>query len=901
MKETLYIIDGHAQIFAAYFAPFSAELTSPGGEPTKATYIFTNMLLKLINEQKPDKLVVAMDAKGPTFRHEMYEAYKANRPDCPEDLPIQIERIKEILAAMQITTCIKEGYEADDLIGTLALEGADKGYKVYICSRDKDLEQLIRDQVVLFNPKDGTITDAEALMEKKGIRPDQVVDTMALSGDTSDNIPGIPGVGSGFATKWIKEFGSLDNLLSDLSRIRGKRGESLRDNLDLLEISRKLVTIDTHVPMEFDWDNLAIKPLESKRVGGLFSQLGFTRLMSLLDLEFEAAVLAEVEAATLASENIQIELVNTLEAFDSFYLKLKQQKSFAIDTETTALNPVNAEMVGLSISWEKGVGYYLPFQVPLGQKALEKEETLEKLSPIFSDPKIKKSGQNIKYDLIILRQSGSQLAGVGFDTLIASFLLYPSHSSHSLDNLALNFLNYKTIHLEDLIGKGKKQITFDLVEPELAADYAGEDAEVTWRLTELFRDQFTDPDLKKLFDDVEMPLLEVLTQMEINGVCLNVAWLKKLSTQMSTRIDELVTQIHREAGRDFNVDSPKQLAEVLFGDLGFKPTKKGKTWPSTDQGVLESLSWQHPIASLMLEYRQLSKLKNTYVDKLPSMISPKTNRIHASFNQTVAATGRLSSSNPNLQNIPIRSELGQEIRRAFVAPSDEHVLLAADYSQIELRLLAHLSGDGGLRDAFVTGQDIHSFVASQVFNVALDQVDKDQRSNAKAVNFGIIYGQTPFGLSRSTGMSVGQAKTFIDDYFAHYPKIKTFIDETISQARIDGFVRTMLGRRRDLPEINSRNMNRRQMAERRAVNTIVQGSAADLIKVAMINIHRQIVADKMELKMILQVHDELVFELPKEKVESYSQFVEEKMTTAMDLTVPITVDLATAENWLECK
>ncbi len=903
MKKTLYIIDGHAQIFAAYYAPMGANLVSPSGEPTKATYIFTNMLLKLIHEQKPDHLIVALDAPGPTFRHEMYDQYKANRPEAPEDLPVQINRIKDILQAMEITTCSIDGFEADDLIATLSKIGVEKDHKVYICSKDKDLEQLIGPDVVMFSPKDGKVLDEKSLFEKKGIRPDQVADILALTGDTSDNIPGVPDVGPKTAQQWIQKYDTLENLLDNADQIKGKRGNSLRESTDILKLSRELVAIREDAPIDIDWDDLTIKPLEQPELIELFKELGFTRLLTQLnkDADIESPQVETPAAVPINTKKIEAHLIDNETSFDTFFEELKKQTSFAIDTETTSLNPINAELVGLSISWKEGEGYYLPFQVPLGQAALDKEKTLEKLAPIFADPNIKKSGQNIKYDTIILRCAGAPLDGINFDTMIASYLQDSTRTRHNLDILALELLGHETIHLESLIGKGKKQITFDLVEPHLAADYAAEDAEVTWRLTKLFEDRFNDKDLKKLYDDVELPLLEVLAEMEFHGVALNVPWLKKVSSQMSERIDLLVEEIYKESGREFNVDSPKQLAEVLFTDLALAPVKKGKTGPSTDQEVLETLSWQHPVPKLMLEYRTLSKLKNTYVDKLPSMISPKTKRVHASFNQTVAATGRLSSSNPNLQNIPIRTEQGQKIRKAFVAQGDGNILLAADYSQIELRLLAHFSQDPGLLDAFHTNQDIHQFVAAQVNNIELDEVDSEQRSQAKAVNFGIIYGQTPFGLSRTIGIPVDEAKRFIDSYFERYPKIKHFMDGVIEEAKENGFVKTLLGRRRSLPDIHSKAVARRNLAQRMAVNTVVQGSAADMIKVAMINLHKKIQDEKLDLKMILQVHDELVFELPEEKATDYAQIIRHQMTEALELDVPMIVDIGTGPNWLECK
>jgi len=903
MAKKLYIIDGHAQIYAAFYAPMQQALTAPNGEPTKAVFIFTAMLHKLLKEQKPDMLVMAMDSAGPTFRHEMYPEYKANRPAMPEELVGQIRRIEEILQAMQIPILRKDGFEADDIIGTLAEIAAKQEYEVYICSRDKDMEQLINEQVFMFDPKNGAVTDAEGLYANKGIHPEQVIDVLALMGDTSDNIPGVADVGPKTARQWIQKYGSLEGLLEHQDEIKGKRGVNLRAGLEQLKQSRELLTIDREVPLDFDWKEFELKPFEREKLEEVFGQLGFRKLLNQLNEISPKATGTTPEKNPTKTTAIEAnyQLVDTPEDFNEFLAELKKVKSFAVDTETTGTNPVAAELVGLSFSWQEGTGYYLPVKAPLGQQHLERTETLGRLKPILEDPKIAKTGQNIKYDMVILRRAGIDLAGVDFDTMVASYVLNSARTQHNMDSLAWDYLGHETIKLQSLIGKGKNQLTFDMVDTQTAADYAAEDADITWRLRQFLENQFTDDERRQLFCQVEMPLVEVLAELEFNGVALDVPWLKKLSTKLSRRCEELIEEIHKEAGTVFNVDSPKQLGQVLFEQIGLKVVKKTKTGPSTDQEVLETLSWQHPVPRLMLEYRTLSKLKNTYVDKLPSMICADTSRIHASFNQSITATGRLSSSDPNLQNIPIRTELGQEIRRAFVPDKKEDVILAADYSQIELRLLAHFSRDEGLLQAFESGQDIHRFVAAQVFGVELDEVDTAQRGKAKAVNFGIIYGQTPFGLSRSIGIPVEEARRFIDDYFERYPRIQEFIKQVIAQARQDGYVKTILGRRRLLPEINSQTASRRKLAERMAVNTVVQGSAADLIKVAMINLHQRIKSENLNLKMILQVHDELVFEVPREKTEPYGQIVRHEMASAIKLDVPIIVDVNSGNNWLEAK
>ncbi|MBN1763993.1 MAG: DNA polymerase I, partial [Sedimentisphaerales bacterium] len=849
--------------------------------------------------------VVAMDAPGPTFRHEMFADYKANRPPMPEELPPQIQRIEEIMAAMRIPVLRVSGYEADDIIGTLTQQASQKGLQVYICSKDKDLEQLINDKVAMYDPKKDIVTDVAALKENKGIQPEQVVDVLALQGDSIDNIPGVADVGPKTALQWISKYGSLDNLIENADEIKGKRGENLRASLEQLHLSRLLATLNCAVPLNIDLADFTVKQFNAPALQQIFQKLNFRKLLE--SISNQAGVQPTGETAgptlTLPGPNGPADyiLVDSDKAFDGFLKKLAQQNIFAIDTETTGLNPVAAKLVGMSFSWNAGQGFYLPVKAPLGRQHLDAKKTLKQLKPILENPHIKKIGQNIKYDMIILRRAGVQLKGVEFDTMVASYVLDSSRTSHKLDNLAMDHLGHETIKLEELIGKGKNQLTFDLVDTQQACDYAAEDADITWRLGRYFDTQLTDPDLKKLFTEVEMPLVEVLAEMEFQGVALDSAWLRKLSTRFSKRLDELTEKIHEQAKSDFNIDSPKQLAEILFERIGLKPVKKTKTGFSTDQEVLETLKWLHPVPALVLEYRQLSKLKNTYVDKLPSMICADTGRVHASFNQSVTATGRLSSSDPNLQNIPIRTEEGQEIRRAFVAQKEDNVILAADYSQIELRLLAHFSGDKALRQAFEEGQDIHRFVAAQVNDIPLDEVDKTQRGKAKAVNFGIIYGQSAYGLSRGIGIPVREAQEFIDAYFARYGQIKTFMDEVINQAAAQGYVKTILGRRRAIPELASSNASRRKQGERLAVNTVIQGSAADMIKLAMIHIHQRIQKENLDLKMILQVHDELVFELPENKLEPYTALIRNEMKHPLKLDVPIIVDIAAGQNWLECK
>jgi DNA polymerase-1 len=905
MPNSLYIIDGHAQIYAAYYAATGGNLTAASGEPTKATYIFTTMMLKLLKERTPDMLVVTMDSPGRSFRHEMYDQYKANRSAMPEDLPKQIERIEQILAAMDVPMLRVAGYEADDIIATLTRQGQKQGYKIYICSRDKDLEQLIDKDVSMYDMRKDIELNLAGFTDAMGIAPHQSGDVLALAGDTADNIPGLPDVGPKTALQWIQQYGSLEALIEHKDEIKGKRGDNLRANLEQLLLARKLVTLDHEVPLDLDWSAMTVKKFDTTSLSEIFRELGFSRLLTQLDLQEKT--IQQTKPQTPVA-NVEYVLVDNPQAFDDFYNQLHRQSRFAIDTETTGLNPMIADLVGLSFSWQPYKGYYLPVKAPLGQKHLDWSQISQKLRPILTDPAVKKIGQNIKYDMIVLRKAGIELQGVDFDTMVASYVLYNDQARHNMDSMALDYLGHETIKFSSLTGKGKNQLTFNMVDTQLACDYAAEDADVTWRLAQYLSKQLKDKadteqgkGLLFLFEHLEMPLVEVLAEMEYQGIAIDLPWLKKLGTRISQRLDELTEQIHQRSGCVFNVDSPKQLGQVLFEKLSLPTGKQTKTGYSTDQEVLEGLQWQHPIVELLLEYRQLSKLRNTYTDKLASMVCPATRRVHASFNQAITATGRLSSSDPNLQNIPIRTELGQEVRKAFIPQAPGDVILAADYSQVELRMLAHFSKDKQLLAAFAGGQDIHRSVAAQVHGIALEDVSPDQRSRAKAVNFGIVYGQSAYGLSRGIGISVAEAQTFIDDYFNRYPAIRGFIDETIAQAGRQGFVTTILGRQRYLPDINSKNAGQRKLAERMAVNTVIQGSAADLIKMAMINLHRKIKQENLAIKMMLQVHDELVFETPQEKANDYAEIIRQQMTTAIKLQVPLAVDIGWGANWLDCK
>jgi len=907
MAKTLYIIDGHAHIYAGYFAPTRQQLTSSTGEPTKATYIFTTILLGLMHNSKPDMLVVAMDSKAKSFRCDIYPEYKAHRPPMPEDMPVQINRIEEILKAMNIPILRLDSYEADDLIGTLAKDASAKGIDTYICSKDKDMLQLIDEHVFTYDVKTGSKTTAQSMKKDMGIAPEQFIDCLALQGDKADNVPGVADVGPKTAIAWIQKYGSMDNLYAHADEIGGKRGQALRDSKEMALLSKELVTINCQSPIDIDYDSYKLQGPDKGKLAEIFTELGFSRLAKQLELPFEAGSkqteprpLAAEELDTIKTVEHDYQLVDTAEKFDAFIGELGQQKIFAIDTETTSLNAMRASLVGISISWQKHKAFYLPIKSPMGQKYLDLKLVLSELGPILEKENVKKIGQNIKYDLLILGNAGFSVKGELFDTMVASYCLSEVRRSNSMDMMAEDYLHYKPVPISDLIGKGKNQLTFDLVDTEIASEYAAEDADVTYQLYEFLSDRLEScPRTKELFEKTEMPLLRVLTKMERNGVCLDVKLLKNMSHDLAQMIEDTSEEIYKQAQQVFNIASPKQMAEILFDRLGLSSTKRGKSARSTDAGVLEGLSDQHPIVPLVLEFRQLSKLQNTYVDKLGSLINPATNRLHTSFNQTITATGRLSSSDPNLQNIPIRTKLGKKIRSAFIAESKTDCIVSADYSQIELRLLAHFSKDETLSKAFAEDMDIHSFVASQIFDVPLDEVTSDMRSKSKAVNFGIIYGQGAFGLSRSIGIAVGQAKRFIDDYFARYSSIRDFMDDSLEQAKANGFVETMAGHRRKLIGLSSKNFNTRSQAERMAINTIIQGSAADLIKVVMINIQERIEKENLPIKMILQIHDELVFELPRADSEKYAKWITDEMINAVKLDVPLKVDVATGPSWLE--
>ncbi len=913
MAKKLYVIDGHAHIYAAFYAPMSQRLTSPSGEPTKATYIFTTTLFGLIQRQKPDMLAVAMDSKTPTFRTKIYSEYKAHRPPMPDELPAQIDRIERILAAMNIPVLRVDGFEADDVIGTLAKKASMDGIDTYICAKDKDMYQLVDDHTYIFDIKKGEILDDDVLFEKYKIKPEHFIDVLALQGDVSDNVPGVPLIGEMNAIKLIQEYGSLDNLYKNIDEIKGKKGENLRNFKEQAYLSRKLVIINTHAPVEIDYKKLKLQEPDKEKLVAIFTELGFNRLLTQLGLTASSGIQLPEPTVPMAADSFgepassktvshDYQLIDTQGKFDGFVKELKKQKLFAVDTETTSIDAMRADLVGISFSWQPHKAYYLPVKAPLGQKYLDVNMLRRELAPILEDENVKKIGQNIKYDMLVLKNAQMPIKGVHFDTMVASYCLDPLRDSHSLDNMALDFLGYRGIPISDLIGKGKNQLTFDMVDTTAACEYSAEDSDITFQVYEYLKNRLEkDPPIKRLFEEVEMPLVSVLAVMEYNGVSLDTKLLKGMSGELAATLKMLTDRIYECAGTTFNIDSPKQLAEILFDRLGLESVRTGKAGRSTDADVLGQLSDQHPVIELILQYRQLSKLQNTYVNKLSQLINPRTGRVHASFNQTITATGRLSSSDPNLQNIPIRTELGSKIRSAFIPESKTGCILSADYSQIELRLLAHFSKDRALMSAFAADQDIHRFVASQIYGVPIEEVTDEMRSHCKAVNFGIIYGQGAFGLSRSIGINQAEAKKFIDDYFARYSSIRKFMDGLIDAAERTGFSETILHRRRKITNLASKNANKRAQAQRFAINTVIQGSAADLIKVAMINIQRKIEAERLSVKLILQIHDELVFEMPANEADKHAEWIRQEMTAALELSVPLKVDISCGPTWLSDK
>ncbi len=939
VSGTVYLVDAHSLIFQVFHA--IRGMTSPSGLPTNALFGFTRDLL-FLRDLRPDYLVCAFDRAEPTFRSAIYPQYKAHRDEMPNDLQLQMPLIHRLLDAMNVPVVSVAGFEADDVLATLAAAAARRGLEVFLCTSDKDCRQLIDDRVHLYSLRKRAAFGRDELMADWGIKPEQVVDLQTLVGDAVDNVPGVPGIGIKTAAKLLQEYGTLENILANIDRIPGaKRQENLRHGGELIDRARRLVRLATDVPIELDWDGWRLRDLDGPRLRELFQEWGFHSLANQFrDSGRGAAAVqgelftagelfpfganapangASAETSTSAPKGddwqADYRLIDSEDKFEAFYRDLFQQKRIAFDLETTSLSPLQADIVGFAFSWRAGEAWYLALRGPEGSSVLDPDSTLARLRPILEAPGVAKVNQNIKYDLLVLRGRGVQPRGVVGDPMVADYLLHAGERSHGLEELARRYLNHQVIPITDLIGKKSRktpQLRMDQVPTERVAVYAGEDADVAWRLCGMLESELeANSPLRKLYDDVEVPLIEVLAELEFNGIRLDLPFLRGLSVDMGQQLATIEKEIYELAGHPFNIGSLVQLRKVLFEEL--KLPVQGRTGitgaASTDQETLEKLAaLDHSGAALprkILEHRRIAKLKSTYVDALPEMVNPQTGRVHTAFNQTVASTGRLSSSEPNLQNIPVRREEGQQIRQAFL-PAEGWRLVTADYSQIELRLLAHFCGDAELRRAFAEDRDIHAAVAAQIFGVAEADVTSAMRRMAKTVNFGVIYGISPVGLGQRLEMSRDEAAKFIASYFARYPKVQEYQDRLLKDCRKNGYVSTILGRRRhfDRDAIRAHSTyQQRNTAEREAINMEVQGSAADLIKLAMLHVYRRLRRENRRARLLLQIHDELVFETPPEELPSLAALVREEMTApverALGLHVPLKVDLAEGPNWLD--
>ena len=892
-RPRLFLVDGSALAYRSYFAFIRNPLINSRGENTSAVFGFANSLFKILNEQKPDFLAVVFDTKAPTFRHKIYPEYKSTRLKMPEDMVTQLPKIRELVEKMNLPLVELDGYEADDLIGTFAAEAAKKKVQTVIVAGDKDFMQLVGDGIVMMVPQKGgeeiEFLDATGVEEKMGVPPERIIDLLALMGDTSDHVPGIPGVGPKTAIDLIKEFGSVEKLLEKAGSIKK---EKLRENVlshkDEILLSRKLVTIDTAVPFAWKLEDFKRRLFDPVELKDFF-----------IDMEFRA-LLKFVGEIPEKKEKVRYETVETLADLKKLVVRIEKAGTFAFDTETTALDPLEADLAGISLSLKEKEAFYIPVGHREGNN-LSLDDVLEIFKPVLSDPKLILIGQNIKYDYQVMRRAGVEIKNRLFDTMLASYLLDPSSRQHGLNFLALKYFNHKMIPISDLIGSGKKQKSFAETGIAEATEYSAEDADFTLRLEGILEPKLKEAKLDELYWKIEAPLIPVLVRVEANGVKLDTGLLAEMSAQLQKDLEKLAKKIYDLAGHEFNINSPQQLGKVLFEELRLKSKRKTakKTALSTDVGVLEELAKEHELPRIILEYRSLFKLKSTYVDALPFSIKPSTGRLHTSYNQTIAATGRLSSVDPNLQNIPIRTERGGEIRKAFIPSGPDYQILSADYSQIELRLLAHYAEDEAMIEAFHRDEDIHARTATEVFGVSPGKISPEQRRVAKIANFSIVYGGSAYGLAQQTEMDPKDAKIFMETYFARYPGVREFQQKAIAQARQEGFVTTLMGRRRFIPEINSENFQLRSFAERTAINTPLQGSAADVIKAAMIAVNAEITGKKT--KMILQVHDELVFDAHRAELEWLKAMVKEKMEGVIKLKVPLKVDIGTGPNWLEAK
>ena len=940
-QKRLFLLDAYALIFRGYYALIKNPRINSKGQDTSAIMGFVNSLFDVIKREKPDHLAVCFDKGGSKARTEMFEEYKANRDETPDVIRQSIPIIQDILKALHIPVIELEGLEADDIIGTLAKQAEKKDYQVFMVTPDKDFGQLVSENIFMYRPaRMGNAIEIWGIEEVKkrfGVeKPEQVIDYLGMMGDASDNIPGLPGVGDKTAKKFIKQFGSMEGLYENIDQLKGKMKEKVQANEELGKLSKKLATIFTDCDVEFDEQDFELSPPDTEKLMALFQELEFRRLSEQFlkmyneqstnngGLTTPEANKTSQEKPTAGSGQFSLfgnavnqedldtsdftgyrnlentahyyQLIETGKPLELFIKQMLKQPAVCFDTETTSLNTFEAELVGIAFSWNKNKGYYLPFP----EDRQEANALLDQLEVFFTHESIIKVGQNLKYDIKVLAQYGMELKGPIFDTMLAHYVINPD-MRHNMDVLAETYLKYSPQPIEELIGKGRKKISMREVPLEQQKEYAAEDADITFQLKEYFGQELEATQTKKLYEEIELPLVKVLARMELEGIRVNQDFLEQLSQALEKDILALEKTIYQEAGESFNIGSPKQLGEILFGKLKLveKPKKTKTGQYSTAEDVLSYLASEHQIIADVLAWRGLMKLKSTYVDALPQQIQEKTGRIHTEYMQTVAATGRLSSNNPNLQNIPIRTERGREVRKAFIPRDENHVLVAADYSQIELRIIAALSQEDTMIEAFKNGEDIHASTAAKVFDVPLADVTREQRSNAKTVNFGIIYGVSAFGLSNQTDMSRSEAGDLIKTYYKTYPKLRDYIDKQIEFARENGYVETVLGRRRYLKDINAKNNVVRSAAERNAVNAPIQGSAADIIKVAMINIQNQLEAKNLKSKMLLQVHDELIFDVPKSELKELKQMVQYEMENAFKLSVPLDVEVGVGNNWLE--
>lgn len=903
--KTLVLVDGSSYLFRAYHAlPL---LTNSKGDYTNAILGVTNMLKKLVATYPDAYLGVIFDAPGKTFRHDMYSDYKANRTKMPDELREQIQPLHELIKAMGLPLVMESGVEADDVIGTLAKMAASEGLKVIISTGDKDIAQLVTEKISLINTMNNDFLDPAGVIEKFGVTAEQIIDYLTLMGDTSDNIPGVPKVGPKTAAKWLNKYGSLDNLLEHAGEVKGKVGESLREHMTAIPLSKDLVTIRCDVPLNESPTDLVKGTADKNLLREMLSHFEFTSWLKQLDSGKSPTGRGEPKGEVQAEElpemsPLKVDTLLDEESFKQWLGDLAGAKYFAFDTETTSLDYTKALVVGVSFSVEAGHAAYVPVahQYPGAPEQLSRQWVLDQLKPLLEDESVLKIGQNLKYDANVLKNHGINMQGIAHDTMLESYALNSTVTRHNMDALADKYLGHQTIHYDEVAGKGAKQVCFDQVTIEVAAPYAAEDADVSLRLHQYLIEKLeAEPSLMKVYQELEMPLLPVLARMEQTGVLVDEHMLQQQSSELAEKIQQLEKQAHAVAGEAFNLGSPKQIQAILYDKLGLpilKKTPKGQA--STAESVLQDLAIDFPLPKLILEYRSFSKLRSTYTDKLPKQINPVTGRVHTSYHQAVTATGRLSSSDPNLQNIPVRSEEGRRIRQAFIAEPG-YTVLAADYSQIELRIMAHLSQDTGLVKAFQDGLDVHKATAAEVFGVSLEQVEDHQRRSAKAINFGLIYGMSAFGLAKQLGIERGAAQGYINLYFERYPGVKQYMDETRELAREQGYIETLLGRRLYLPDINAKNGQLRQYAERTAINAPMQGTAADIIKLAMIAVDQWMALESPPVRMVMQVHDELVFEVKDDYLEQARSIISQKMSEALKLDVPLIVDVGTGNNWDE--